>query len=130
MEVKSESGQPIDTPMNEQDENLLQSQHLAGDHPNADAEDPVRVWIDFHQLRFNKSNHLKLIMHILSAYQELVAIKARVREMEEEAAKLKQIQEAVTQQIEMNTSQEYGEFFISFWLDWFCDVDFGFFCSS
>lgn len=49
--------------------------------------------------------------------QELEAIKARVREMEEEAAKLKQIHEGITQQIEMNPSQEYGGCFSIYRID-------------
>lgn len=60
-------------------------------------------------------------MEFVSELQELEAIKARVREMEEEAEKLKELQNEVEKQ--MNLSPPPGMFFFFFYLALLQDAD-------
>ena len=57
---------------------------------------------------------LTAAMEFVSVFQELEAIKARVREMEEEAEKLKELQNEVEKQ--MNLSPPPGAFFFVLFL--------------
>lgn len=60
-----------------------------------------------YELKFSINVYYTLYCFLYSSFQELEAIKARVREMEEEAEKLKELQNEVEKQ--MNLSPPPGK---------------------